>query len=477
MRLARLAAAALLAAPAVAGAAPERAATAVRAAPAGSAAHPALRAVAAEVRQAELRATITRLVAFGTRHTLSDTRSPTRGIGAARGWTAGRFAQIGAMCGGCLQVERPRGTFRGERLPADGGVIEDVLAVQRGTTDPTRVVVISAHIDSRVNDVMDDVTDAPGANDDGSGVAAVLEAARALSSRKFPATIVYAVLSGEEQGLYGGKVLANYVRAHGWRVEAALNNDIVGNTHGQNGAHVDGYVRVFSEGTRAPETPEEARRRRSTGGEVDSPSRQLSRFLQRTAEVYTPGLAAKPVWRADRYSRGGDQAPMQEAGYPAVRLTEAAENWDRQHQRVRTENGRAYGDVLSGVDFPYLARVTRLNTVALAALALAPPPPSDVKIDGALSDDTTVTWSPSPGAARYRVWWRDTTDPVWRHVQEAGAATRAVVAGAVIDDWDFGVEAVSADGYGSPVAFPGAAGTFFPAAAPAITALKPAPPR
>ncbi len=480
MRRARLAALALLLPAPVLAASPQPA-TAVRPAPVAAPAaapaplaapglgeHRTLKEIAGAVSQADLRATVTRLVAFGTRHTLSDTASPTRGIGAARTWTAERFATISQACGGCLTVERPHGAFTGARLPKAGAVIEDVLAIQRGTTDPDRVVVISAHIDSRVNDVMDAATDAPGANDDGSGVAAVIEAARVLSRQKHPATIVFAVLSGEEQGLYGGKVLANYARAHGWRVEAALNNDIVGNTHGQNGAHVDGYVRVFSEGTKATETAAEAAHRRYTGGETDSPSRQLSRYLVRVAETYTPGFTVKQVYRVDRYSRGGDQVPMQEAGYPAVRFTEAAEDWDRQHQTVRTEAGRAYGDVLSGVDFAYLANVTRVNAVALASLALAPAPPADVKIDGALSDDTTVTWTPAPGAVRHRVWWRDTTEARWRHVADAPVgADRFVVKDAVIDDFDFGVQAVSAEGYASPVEFPGAAGAFFAPMRPA----------
>ena len=412
-----------------------------------------LRAVSAAVDPAELRATVERLVAFGTRHTVSDTASPTRGIGAARTWTAGRFAALSTACGGCLEVARPSERMTGARVPREGVVIEDVLAVQRGTTDPGRVVVISAHIDSRVTDVMNAVADAPGANDDGSGVAAVLEAARVLSRRRFPATIVYAVLSGEEQGLFGGRLLASYARSQGWRVEAALNNDIVGNTTGQNGRRDDLTVRVFSEGTKAVETADDARRRRATGGEMDSPSRNLARFVE---GLSTPALRVRLVARTDRYGRGGDQSPMLEAGYPAVRLTESVENWDRQHQDLRP----GYGDVVAGVDFPYLAKVTRLNAMALAALASAPAPPTAVKIEGALKDDTTVSWTASPGAARYRVWWRDSLDPRWTHVQDAGPTTTAVVKDRVIDDWLFGVQAVSADGWASPVVFPGPAGDF-----------------
>jgi hypothetical protein len=269
-----------------------------------------------------------------------------------------------------------------------------------------------------------------------------------LSKSKFPATIVYSVNAGEEQGLYGGKVLADYAKAHGWRVEADLNNDIIGNTTGLNGVHDDRHVRVFSEGAKAVETPAEASRRRYNGGELDSPSRNLARFIDGLASRYVGGLEVTMVYRTDRYSRGGDQSPMLEAGFPAVRLTEARENYDRQHQDVRVENGHAYGDVLSGVDFPYLAKVTRLNTVTLAALAWAPPPPADVKIKGAVS---------------YRVWTRPTIDPRWTQSWWAGDQTTLTLKDVIVDDAFFGVSAVSADGFESPVEFPGPAGSFFSA--------------
>lgn len=416
---------------------------------------PLLVEVSGAVSAAELKATITALVGFGTRHTLSDTASPTRGIGAARRWAASRFAALSRDCGGCLEVVTPQERFTGARMPKDGAVVQDVLAIQRGTTDPERVIVISGHIDSRVTDAMNATSDAPGANDDASGVAAVMEAARVLSRRRFPATLVFAVLSGEEQGLYGGQVLARYARAQGWRVEAALNNDIVGNTTGQNGAHVTDRVRVFSEGTKAVETAAEGARRRYSGGEVDSPSRNLARFIDALTPAYVPGFSARMIYRTDRFGRGGDQVPMLEAGYPAVRVTEAAENWSRQHQDLRP----GFGDLISGVDFPYLARVTRMNVVAMAALAMAPPPPEAIKTEGALSDDTTVTWTAAPGASGYRIWWRDTLAPRWEHSQ-AAAGGSAVVKGVPIDDWFFGVSSVSADGWESPVAFPGPPGSF-----------------
>ncbi len=422
--------------------------------------HPLLRQIAADVRPGELHATIARLVGFGTRHTLSDTTSEVRGIGAARRWVKARFETIGAACGGCLTTLTPTDVVSGDRIPKPTEIM-DVLAVQRGTTDPGRVVIISGHLDSRVTDIMNSTSDAPGANDDGSGVAAVIEAARVLSHHRFAATIVYAVLQGEEQNLYGGALLAKTAQAQGWKVEADLNNDIIGNTHGQSGVIDSDHVRVFSEGTKATETPAEGDRRRYNGGEVDSPSRNLARFMDGLAARYLTHLEVRMVYRTDRYSRGGDQVRMLEAGYPAVRVTEAAENYTRQHQDVRTEGGVAYGDVIEGVDFPYLAQVARLNAITLAALASAPAPPDQVTIEGAVSPDTTVSWTPSPGAAGYRVWRRDTTQPLWGDSRWAGPATAYVLKGVVIDDWFFGVSAVSADGYESPVEFPGPAGAFF----------------
>lgn len=422
-------------------------------------AQPLLRQVAGDVSAASLRATDTRLVGFGTRHTLSDTASPTRGIGAARAWVKSQFEAAAKACGGCLQIETPQRVFTGPRAP-NGVNIVDVLAIQKGTSDPDRVLVIAGHIDSRVSDVMNSTSDAPGANDDGSGTSAVIEAARVLSRHKFPATIVYAVLTGEEQGLFGGTLLAEYAKAHGWKIEADLNNDIIGNSHGGDGVVDNTHVRIFSEGTRSQETAAEAERRRYNGGEVDSPSRNLARFLAPLAEKYLTNFHVRMIYRTDRFGRGGDQVPVLAAGYPAVRVTEAAENYTRQHQDLRSENGIAYGDVLSGVDFDYLAQVTRLNVVALAALAMAPAPPANVTIEGAVSWDTTLKWAAVPGAAGYRVWWRDTTAPQWQDSRDAGSATSLTLKDVNIDNWFFGVSSVSADGYESPVVFPGPAGAF-----------------
>ena len=419
-----------------------------------------LRDVATAVQPDELHATIDRLVGFGTRHTLSDTRSDTRGIGAARRWVQSRFVAISNGCSGCLQIATPAQTVNGPRIPQPTEVM-DVLAIQRGTSDASRVVMITGHLDSRVSDIMNFTSEAPGANDDASGVAAVIEAARVLSKHKFRATIVYGVLSGEEQGLYGGKVLADHAKAQGWQVEADLNNDIIGNSHGGDGVHDNATVRVFSEGTKATETAEQARRRRYNGGEVDSPSRNLARFMAALAERHLTNLRVEMVYRTDRYGRGGDQVPLLEAGFPAVRVTEAHEDYTRQHQDVRTENGIRYGDTIDGVDFPYLAQVTRLNVVTLAALANAPAPPKGVGIDGAVTPHTSVKWQPVAGSAGYRVWWRKTTDAQWRYSRDVAADARELrLANTVIDDWFFGVSALSPDGFESPVVFPGDAGSF-----------------
>jgi len=421
-----------------------------------------LTAIAEAVDPQALHATIEKLITFGTRHTLSDTVSETRGIGAARRWAKARFEAISRECGGCLEIVTPSQMVTGKRVPVSSEVM-DVVAIQRGTGDPGRVVAITGHIDSRVTDVMDATHDAPGANDDASGVAAVLESARVLSKRKFAATIVYGVLSGEEQGLYGGKVLADYAKDKGWQVEADLNNDIVGNSHGQDGVNDNSVVRVFSEGTKALETPAQASKRRYNGGELDSPSRNLARFVAGLADRTLVNFRVNMVYRTDRYGRGGDQVEFLEHGFPALRFTEPHEDYRREHQDLRTEQGVPYGDTIDRVDFDYLAQVTRLNAITLAALANAPAPVKGVAISGAVTTDTVMNWTPQAGVASYRVWWRDTTAPQWQHSRTYAASAdpgHAVLKNIDLDDFFFGVSAVSADGWESPVTFPGDAGSF-----------------
>ena len=440
-----------------------------------------LRAIVAPVSEAQLRHTIQTLVGFGTRHTLSSQTDRKRGIGAALKWTEGQFKSFG------LETVRPCETFTGKRIPNPTAVC-DMVAIQRGTERPDDVVIIQGHIDSRVTDVMDFTSDAPGANDDGSGTAAVIEAARVLSKSKFPGTIVYAALSGEEQGLYGGQVLANYAKALGWNVVTVLNNDIIGNSCSSDGVCDSTHARVLSEGPRSQGEAELADATHSLGGENDAPSRNISRFLDSLADRLSIGLDVVQIWRTDRFGRGGDHIPFLEAGYPAARISVAVENYDWQHQDLRTENGIRYGDTIDHVDFAYLAKMTKLNVAALAAIASAPPPP-EPKVEGAVSTDTTVTWPSVAGATSYMIRWRRTDSNQWDEAdavaftqeQEAamvkaclaGVPARLVVDCAVrsigkvlsevrVDDWVFGVSSVSKDGFESPVASAVPGGAFKP---------------
>lgn len=406
---------------------------------------------------ARLKASVETLVSFGTRHTLSSATDPKRGIGAARGWAAAEFARISKTCGGCLKVESVSERFTGPRVP-NGADVVDVLAIQAGTGDPNQVVIIAAHIDSRVSDVMDFTSDAPGANDNGSGSALVMETARVLAGEKFDGTIVYALLSGEEQGLLGGKLLANTAKARGWQVRAMLNNDIVGNTTGQNGRIVADRVRVFSEGIRSAEDAKAGMTRRGIGGEDDGPSRALAKAIDDIAEANPQiGLDVFAVRRPDRFGRGGDHTPLLEAGYPAVRFSVGIENYDRQHQDLRVEQGRDYGDTVKGMDFPYLAKVTALNVAALRTLASAPAAPAVVSLDGALSMDTRVFWDAVPGASAYKVFWRRADAQDWADSRVVTGATETVLKDVVVDDHFIGVAAIGKDGAASIVTFGGMA--------------------
>jgi Peptidase family M28 len=416
----------------------------------------ALIAAAPAPDSALLRATVAKLVSFGTRHTASTTTDAKRGIGAARNWAAAEFARLGKDCGGCLSIERPSARFDGPRAPA-GVIVEDVLAIQRGTGDPAHIVIVAGHIDSRASDAMNATIDAPGANDDASGVALVMEAARLLSKERFTATIVYAVLSGEEQGLWGGKLLADTAHARGWRVAAMLNNDIVGNTIGQDGRVVADRVRVFSEGIGAAADLPALKAVRASGGEDDSPSRALAKAIGRMASGDPAiGLEAMLVRRPDRFGRGGDHTPMLEAGFPAVRFTVGVENYDAQHQDLRTEGTRIFGDTVERMDFAYLAKVTVLNIAALRTLASAPPAPTGVVAGGAVSTDMTLRWNAVPGASGYRIRWRRADRPDWETGRDVPAdATQATLDGVIVDDTFAGVSALSADGAESLVSFAG----------------------
>lgn len=408
-----------------------------------------------------LKATVERLVSFGTRHTLSSATDPKRGIGAARKWGADEFARIGKTCGGCLSVETISGPFTGPRAP-NGVEVADVLAIQKGTgwsdTGPNQVVIVAGHIDSRVTDVMNITDDAPGANDNASGTALVIEAARVLAGEKFDGTIVYALLSGEEQGLWGAKLLASTAKARGWQVRAMLNNDIVGNTVGQNGQVVADRVRVFSEGIRFADDAKANLTRRAIGGEDDGPSRALAKAIDGIAKADRGiGLDVFAVRRFDRFGRGGDHSPFLELGFPAVRFSVGIENYDRQHQDLRTEHGRVYGDTVEGMDFPYLAKVTALNVAALRRLANAPAAPASVSLDGALSMDTRVFWDAVPGAVSYKVYWRRADAQDWTDSRAVSGATETVLKDIAVDDHFIGVAAVAKDGAESLVTFGGMA--------------------
>lgn len=392
---------------------------------------------------ARLRASVAALVGFGTRNTLSSTTDPKRGIGAARNWAAARFEEMSKACGGCIGVERISRSFSGPRAP-DGVVVEDVLGIQKGH-DPSRVIIIGAHIDSRGSDTLDIIKDAPGANDDASGVALVLEAARILSKQKFDATIVYAIFSGEEQGLWGAMLLADTAKERGWQVSAMLNNDIVGNTIGQNGIRVADRVRVFSEGIRASEDLKEQLARRGNGGEDDGPSRALAKVIDGIATQIPAGLDVFVDRRPDRFGRGGDHEPFLRLGYPAVRFSVGAENWTQQHQDIRTEGGIDYGDTIDKMDFPYLAKVTAINIATIRRLAAAPAAPSAVAIDGALSFDTTIKWPKVPGATAYRIRWRRTDAAAWTGSRIV-RTTQDVLINTSIDDHLFAVSAIGANG-------------------------------
>ena len=408
---------------------------------------------------------ITTLVNFGTRHTLSETKSDTRGIGAARRWIKAEFEKISAECGGCLEVYFQSEVISNEKRIPEATDVVSVIAIQRGSTDPSRYVIMSGDIDSRVSDVMDFTSDSPGANDNASGVAGTLEAARILTQYAFNGSIVYAALAGEEQGLFGGRIMAEHAKKDGWRIKAVLNNDMIGNIEGVNGVINNTTARIFAEGTRVTETEAEARRRRFTGGEVDSPSRNLARYIDKIADQYIENLDTMVIYRLDRFGRGGHHRPFNDLGFPGIRIMETNENYTRQHQDLRTEDGIAYGDTLDGVNFDYAAKLTGLNAVSLAAMAWAPNPPANVEISGAVQPSTTLKWEAldtqqNPQLAGYKIYWRHTDAPQWEFSKFVGNVTQATLDNVVIDNYFFGVASVNKEGLESPVVYPGPAGSF-----------------
>ena len=411
----------------------------------------ALRDVSAE----HVRASIEKLVSFYTRSTLSASdpgmQNEGRGIAAARLWIVSELERYAKDCAGCLDVETYRSVEQpGERISSPTE-ISDVYAVMKGTdaANSKRIVLVTGHYDSRNSDVMDAKGSAPGANDDASGTAVSLECARVLSKLKFPATIVFLAVAGEEQGLYGSRHFAQMAKEQGWDLEVVLNNDIVGGD--KNPDQDRSVVRVFSEGVPAAATEQEIRRIRGLGGESDSASRQVARYIADVGRTYDAGVKPMLVFRLDRYLRGGDHSSFNQEGFAAVRFTELREDFHHQHQNPRTENGVEYGDLSKFVDFDYVARVARLNAATLASLAAAPAPPANVHlVTKNLENDSTLIWEASPGglATSYEVVWRATSSPDWEHVLKVGNVTRSTLPISK-DEVIFAVRAVDAAGHRS----------------------------
>ena len=410
-----------------------------------------------EISAKRIESDIRKLAGFGTRNTLSEQDNPTRGIGAARDWIFAEFQKISADCENCLTVEKQ--TFlqpKANRIPEPTN-LTNVVATLKGTTNPERVYVVSGHYDSMCSSPTDAKCDAPGANDDASGSAAVIEMARVMSKRKYDATIVFMTVAGEEQGLLGATYFAQQAVEKKMDIEAMFTNDIIGGVTSFKNAANRQTVRVFSEGVPSNETEQQATTRRGTGGENDSASRQLARFIKETTDKYLPKFDVMMIYRRDRYLRGGDHIPFVERGFTAVRLTETNEDYDHQHQNVRTENGKFYGDTPEYVDFDYVANVTKVNAASLASLALAPARPKNVgMVTARLGNDTELKWDASTESdiAGYEIVWRDTVSPVWTNSQTVGNVTNFVMKDKSKDNYFFGVRAVDNAGNKSPVSFP-----------------------
>jgi len=405
-----------------------------------------------------IQADVTKLANFGTRHTLSDTVSQTRGIGAARRWIKSEFDKTSANCGNCLNVFYQKDLVKkgaNQRIVHDVWVV-NVVAIQKGTKYPNRYIIMSGDIDSRVSDPNNFTDDSPGANDNATGMAGTLEAARVLSKYQFESSIMYVGLSGEEQGLFGGKGLAAHAGKEGWEIIGILNNDMIGNITGVDGITSSTDFRIFSEPVPPTESEKERKARRFYGGEVDGVSRQLARYVHKTTKQYMPEMNPMMIYRLDRFGRGGHHRPFNDAGFPGIRIMEAHENYTQQHQDIRTENGIEYGDVLEHVNFDYAKKLTAVNAINLASIAWAPPAPKEVKIGGIVEPSAKFQWSKVEGAVGYKIYWRDTTSPTWDNSRNVGDVNEYTLQGIVIDNYFFGISSVGKDGFESPVVFPNA---------------------
>ncbi len=399
---------------------------------------------------------ITILANFGTRNTFSDTVSTTRGIGAARRWIKKEFETISKDCNNCLNVFYQKDLVKAEgndRIPFDTWIV-NVAAVQKGTKYPNRYIIMSGDIDSRNSDGNNFTKDAPGANDNASGMAGTMEAARVLSKYKFESSIVYLGLSGEEQGLFGGKGFADFAKEKGWEIIGVLNNDMIGNIKGVDGIISNVDFRIFSEPVPPTETEKERQARRFNGGEVDGISRQLARYVYKTTKTYMPEMNPMMVYRLDRFGRGGHHRPFNDLGRAGIRIMEAHENYTQQHQDIRTENGIEYGDKLEFVNFDYAKKLTAVNAITMASLAWSPPSPKSVAIGGIVEPSAKLKWDKVEGAVGYKIYWRDTTSPTWDNSRYVGNVTEFTLEGIVIDNYFFGVAAVGKDGHESLVVFP-----------------------
>jgi Zn-dependent M28 family amino/carboxypeptidase len=410
-----------------------------------------IEAVSAE----RIKSDVKTLTEFGTRNTFSDTISNTQGIGAARRWIKSEFETISKACDNCMEVFYQKDFVTKKeniRVPHDAWIV-NVLAVQKGTKYPNRYVIMSGDIDSRASDTMDFTTDAPGANDNASGMAGTIEAARVLSKYKFESSIIYVGLSGEEQGLFGGAGLAKYAVDKGWDIIGILNNDMIGNITGVDGVIDNRSFRIFSEPVPANETERARRMRRFYGGEVDGISRQLARYIHKNVKMYMPEMNPMMIYRLDRFGRGGHHRPFNDLGFAGIRIMEAHENYTQQHQDIRTENGIKYGDTFENVNFGYTKKLTAVNAINLASLAWSPTAPKEVFIGGIVEANARLKWSDVAGAKGYKIYWRDTTSPTWdnsRYVE----TTQFILEGIVIDNFFFGVSAVGENGHESVVVFP-----------------------
>lgn len=419
--------------------------------------NPEIAKMVKEVSAKNVEASIRKLVSFGTRNTLSEQTSATRGIGAARDWIYAEFQRISSECGGCLDVQKQSFVQpKANRIP-EPTTLTNVFAILKGTTDSTRVYVVSGHYDSMCTSPTDAKCDAPGANDDASGTAVSIELARVMSKRKFDATIVFMAVPGEEQGLLGAAYYAEEAKKAKTNIEAMFTNDIVGGVTSYKNSQFRKKVRVFSEGVPSNETEQEAATRRSVGGENDSASRQLARYIKEQSDRYLKNFGAWLIYRRDRYGRGGDHIPFVERGFAAIRFTESDEDYTHQHQNVRTENGVFYGDTPEFVDFEYTANVARVNLVALASLANAPAKPKNVGIvTGRLTNDTDLKWDANTDAdlAGYEVVWRDTTAAEWTGGTFVGNVTTYTAKAMSKDNYFFGVRSLDKDGNKSPTVYP-----------------------